>query len=188
MWVQTLFTVVNFLCGSRFIREKGCDKPLWFWNTSYLLGAFYLHLSFELCFINLHGYLYSIASKVKRFSRGFIFASHFFNISHGFTFANWLPVDFSQGFIFANISFINVLYNLIFSWFVLQLVVVVTLPATIREQLFCSKYEEMVQKLYTKPKEEGYYFHTNRFWFLMESFYEVRSHLTDALTLHKNTP
>ena len=115
------------------------------------------------CFINLHGYLSSITSKVKRFSRGFIFASHFFNISHGFTFANSLPVDFSQRFIFANISFINVLCNLIFSWFVLQLVVVVTLPATIREQLFCSKYEEMVQKLYTKPKEEEYYFRINRF-------------------------
>ena len=46
----------------------------------------------------------------KKFSRGFIFA-------------NWLPVEFSRGFIFTNLSFINVLYTLIFSWFILQLVV-----------------------------------------------------------------
>ena len=47
----------------------------------------------------------------------------FFNVSCGFNFANWLPMDFSRGFIFANLSFIKVLYILIFSWFVLQLVV-----------------------------------------------------------------
>ena len=52
-----------------------------------------------------------------------IFVSHFFNISRGFNFANWPPVDFSRGFIFANLSFINVLHILIFSWFVFQLVV-----------------------------------------------------------------
>ena len=52
-----------------------------------------------------------------------IFVSHFFNISRGFNFANWPPVDFSRGFIFANLSFINVLHILIFSWFVLRLVV-----------------------------------------------------------------
>ena len=44
---------------------------------------------------------------------------------------------------------------MIFSRFVLQLVVVVTLPATIKEQLFLSKDEEMVQKLYTERKEEA---------------------------------
>ena len=60
----------------------------------------------------------------EKFSRGFIFASHFFfYISSGFNFSNWLPVDFSRGFIFANLSFINVLHIFIFSWFVLQLVV-----------------------------------------------------------------
>ena len=37
--------------------------------------------------------------------------------------ANWLPKDFSRGLIFVNLTFINVLYILIFSWFVLQLVV-----------------------------------------------------------------
>ena len=56
------------------------------------------------------------------FSSGFIFASHFFNISRGFNFTNWLPVDFTPEFIFVNLSFINVLYILIFSWFFLQLV------------------------------------------------------------------
>ena len=46
--------------------KKGCDKPLWFWNTRYLSGAFYLHVSFEICFDNLRGYLSSsITSKVK---------------------------------------------------------------------------------------------------------------------------
>ena len=49
--------------------------------------------------------------------------SFFCNISCGFNFANWLPVDFSWGFIFMNFSFINVLYILSFSWFVLQPVV-----------------------------------------------------------------
>ena len=44
-------------------------------------------------------------------------------ISRGFNFANWLPVDSSRGFIFANLCFINVLYISIFSWFVLRLVV-----------------------------------------------------------------
>ena len=48
--------------------------------------------------------------------RGFIFASNFYNISRGFNFANWLPVDFSRGFIFEYLSFINVLYILIFSY------------------------------------------------------------------------
>ena len=57
--------------------------------------------------------------------------------------------------IFANFSFINILYILIFSRFVLQLVVVVTLPATIREQLLLSKYDEMVQNLHTEPKQEA---------------------------------
>ena len=47
----------------------------------------------------------------------------FFNISRGFNFANWLPVNFSRGFTFANLSFINVLYILILSRFVLQRVV-----------------------------------------------------------------
>ena len=42
-----------------------------------------------------------------------------FNVSREFDFANWLPVDFSWGFIFANLSFVNVLYILTFSWFVL---------------------------------------------------------------------
>ena len=49
--------------------------------------------------------------------------SFFFNISGGFNFANWLPVDFSRAFIYANLSFTKVLHILIFSWFVLQLVV-----------------------------------------------------------------
>ena len=66
--------------------------------------------------------LYKVPSEGE-FSRGFIFASHFVSNPRGFNFANWLPVDFSRGFIFANLSFTNVLYNLIFSWFVLQLVV-----------------------------------------------------------------
>ena len=48
--------------------------------------------------------------------RGFIFASNFYHISRGFNFANWLPVDFSRGFIFEYLSFINVLYILIFSY------------------------------------------------------------------------
>ena len=38
------------------------------------------------------------------------FSEYFFYISHGFNFAIWLQVDFSRGFIFANLSFINVLY------------------------------------------------------------------------------
>ena len=59
----------------------------------------------------------------ERFSCGFIIASHFFNISRGFNFANWLPMDFWWGFTLANLKFINVLYILIFSRFVLQLVV-----------------------------------------------------------------
>ena len=60
----------------------------------------------------------------KFLSLGFTFASHlFFNIPRGFNFANRQSVDFSRGFIFANFCFINVLYILIFSWFVLQLVV-----------------------------------------------------------------
>ena len=46
-----------------------------------------------------------------------------FNNLRGFNFANRVPVDFLRGFIFANLSFINVLYILIFSWFVFQLVV-----------------------------------------------------------------
>ena len=46
-------------------------------------------------------------------TRGFIFANNFFNISRGFNFANWL----------LNLSFINVLYILVFPWFVFQLVV-----------------------------------------------------------------
>ena len=50
----------------------------------------------------------------ETFSRGFIFASHFFKISRGFNFANWLPVDFSREF---------TLYIRIFSWFIPQLVV-----------------------------------------------------------------
>ena len=54
--------------------------------------------------------------------RGFIFVSHFFNISPGLNFANGLLVDFSRGFIFGNLSFINVLYTLSFSSFALQLV------------------------------------------------------------------
>ena len=48
--------------------------------------------------------------------------SFLFNISRGFNCANWQTVDFSRGFIFTNLSFINVLYILIFSWFILQLV------------------------------------------------------------------
>ena len=55
--------------------------------------------------------------------RRLVFASLFFNISRGFNFANRLPRDFPRGFIFTNLSFINALYILIFSWFVLQLVV-----------------------------------------------------------------
>ena len=46
-----------------------------------------------------------------------------FNISRGFNFANWLLVDFSRGFNFANLSFINILYILVFSCFVLQIIV-----------------------------------------------------------------
>ena len=37
----------------------------------------------------------------EKFSHGFIFASHFFNISHGFNFVDWLLVDFSLEFIFS---------------------------------------------------------------------------------------
>ena len=55
-----------------------------------------------------HFRLKLVLSSEEKFSGGFIFASHFFNISRGFNFANWLPVDFSRGFIFANLSFINV--------------------------------------------------------------------------------
>ena len=51
---------------------------------------------------------------VEGFSCRFIFASHFFNISIALNFVNWLPVDFSRRFIFANLSFIKVLYTLIF--------------------------------------------------------------------------
>ena len=43
--------------------------------------------------------------------------SLFLNISRGFNFANWLPVDFSRRFIFMNLSFINVLYISIFFYF-----------------------------------------------------------------------
>ena len=43
-------------------------------------------------------------------------------ISWGFDFTNWLTMDFLRGFIFVNLSFINVSYILIFSWFVLPLV------------------------------------------------------------------
>ena len=45
------------------------------------------------------------------------------NISCGFNFTNWLSVDFSQGFIFVNLSSINIFDILIFLWFFLQLVV-----------------------------------------------------------------
>ena len=47
----------------------------------------------------------------------------FVNILREFNFANWLLIGFSRGFIFVNLSFINVSYILTFSWFVLQLVV-----------------------------------------------------------------
>ena len=46
-----------------------------------------------------------------------------FNISREFNFANWIPVVSLGGIIFANLSFVNVSYILIFSWLVLQLVV-----------------------------------------------------------------
>ena len=68
--------------------------------------------------ITIKKYLKERNFRVDLFSRVI-----FFNISRRFNFANWLPVDLSRGFIFANLSFINVLYILIFSWFVLQLVV-----------------------------------------------------------------
>ena len=42
-----------------------------------------------------------------------------FNMLRGSNLVNWLPVDFSQRYIFASLS----LYILIFSWFFLQLVV-----------------------------------------------------------------
>ena len=51
---------------------------------------------------------------VEEFSCRFIFASHFFNISIGLNFVNWLPVDFQRRFIFTNLRFIKVLYTLIF--------------------------------------------------------------------------
>ena len=47
----------------------------------------------------------------------------FFNILREFNFVNWLQLDFSQKFVFVNLSFISVLYVLIFLWFVLQVVV-----------------------------------------------------------------
>ena len=53
----------------------------------------------------------------------FLWVIFFFNISHGFNYVNWLPMDFSQRFTFVNVSFISVLYVLIFLWFLLQLVV-----------------------------------------------------------------
>ena len=53
-----------------------------------------------------------------------LFSRVIFSNSCEFNFANWLLVDFLRGFIFANqyFRFISVLYILIFSWFVLQLV------------------------------------------------------------------
>ena len=46
----------------------------------------------------------------------------FFKFSRGFSFVNWLLVDFLRRFIFLNLSLINVLYILNFLWFVLRLV------------------------------------------------------------------
>ena len=60
--------------------------------------------------------------KERNFHVDFFSRVIFFNISSGFDLGNWLPEDFSRGFIFANLSFINFLNILIFSWFVLQLV------------------------------------------------------------------
>ena len=80
-----------------------------------------------------------LLSQVKEreiFSWIYFRESFFFNILHGFNFAKWLPLDFSRGFIFANISFISVLYNLVFSRFVLQLVVVVTLQQQLENNFF----------------------------------------------------
>ena len=57
---------------------------------------------------------------VEEINLGNYYRGSFFNISRGFNFANSLPVEFSRGFIFANLSFINVL-SMIFYWFVFQL-------------------------------------------------------------------
>ena len=63
-------------------------------------------------------YLKEINFRVDFFSRVI-----FFNISCGFNFGNWPPFDFSWGFIVVYLSFIIVLYILIFSWFGFQLAV-----------------------------------------------------------------
>ena len=84
--------------GKRLYKSK--------WNYSYGISK-------------LYNFLFPSNKKLKNN----IFASHVLNILREFNFVNWLPVAFSRGFIFANLNFINVLYILIFSWFVLQLVV-----------------------------------------------------------------
>ena len=65
----------------------------------------------------------SVYLKDRNFRVGLFLRVISFYISCRFNFAKWLPVAFSRGLIFASLSFINVLYILIFSWFVLQLVV-----------------------------------------------------------------
>ena len=63
------------------------------------------------CYYSSLKKIYDLLTHGEKFSRGFIFASNllgFFYISCVFNFADWLPVDFSRGFIFANLNFINV--------------------------------------------------------------------------------
>ena len=66
----------------------------------YWLFWFYLVLLRLFDSVMFHNKIKPNVTEVQKFSRGFIFASDFFNISREFNFVNWLPVDFSRGFIF----------------------------------------------------------------------------------------
>ena len=93
-------------------------------KTNWMLIFFYkiLHKVWSLILIWCE--VLSVYSTFRRKTFVWIYfhESFFFKILRRFNIGNCVPVDFLRGFVFVNLSFVNVLCFLIFSWFILQLV------------------------------------------------------------------
>ena len=128
IWVDelVLFQAADIIVDIGSISEQNSPEDSTFKkldNSVQLLNLFQVHECISV-HRNLHVPLsYHGLPWREKFLHRFIFESHFFDISREFNSANWLPVDFSRALIFANLSFINGLYNLIFSWLDLQLII-----------------------------------------------------------------
>ena len=126
-FLQRLITFEALSCGAywRAMLKRGGRLYKSKWNYSYGIWK-------------LYNFLFHVIKKTGIMISIYIYS--FFNILRGFSLANWLPGAFSRGFIFTSLSFINVLYILIFSCFVLQLVVCESLISIFQIALF--RYEK----------------------------------------------